>query len=457
MTAEKILPDFHNSLFLTFHGIYLNSSNFPCIMNKQFLFSLIIAGLSLGTAWAIRGQFGHVQGAAWAGGIGALIIVLLAKRKDWYAKVFQLTLASAAGWGVPGMISYGIVVGYGRGNEFGNVFYGLLMLFVIGGLFGLIGGGIFGLALADNKNAPVKWHRLVVEMTAGAVIFYHLLIGELNWLMTPPRSEAWAGCVGMSFAMFWYMIRHKQYQALRIAVFAGLGAGFGFAFGNFLQVMGHVSALKFNFWNVMEYSIGFFGGSGMAYGTFTSIWPQTEETTNRNNLIAPVTILTLIIPFIVWDQSFETERMINIVKSFDPLANASAITANSQIIALAVILLAASYWFYYYFFREKNRTLTIRYQDVYQFFLGHFGLFAFYSLMVTGAFISLYRIEQYLYILNIIVIGFVVGKFKSPFYNRGLNPGKWTINLLFIMAVIALLAIVALSSHGEIKGAHNRF
>jgi hypothetical protein len=65
--------------------------------NRQLLYALLVVGMSLGTAWAIRGQFGHEQGAAWAGGIGGLGIVLIAKRKDWYAKAFQLALASAAG------------------------------------------------------------------------------------------------------------------------------------------------------------------------------------------------------------------------------------------------------------------------------------------------------------------------------------------------------------------------
>ena len=55
-------------------------------IDKNTLLSIIIAGMALATAWAIRGQFGHEQGAAWAGGIGALSILLLAKREDWPSK-----------------------------------------------------------------------------------------------------------------------------------------------------------------------------------------------------------------------------------------------------------------------------------------------------------------------------------------------------------------------------------
>jgi hypothetical protein len=42
---------------------------------------------------------------------------------------FKVTLAAAVGWGLSGMISYGMVVGYGRANDFFNVYYGLMMLF----------------------------------------------------------------------------------------------------------------------------------------------------------------------------------------------------------------------------------------------------------------------------------------------------------------------------------------
>ncbi|MCF0058430.1 hypothetical protein [Dyadobacter sp. CY356] len=427
-------------------------------MKSQKLFpAIVIAAISLATAWAIRGQFGHEQGAAWAGSFGALSIVLLAKRQDWYAKIFQLTLASAAGWGIGGIASYGLVVGYGRSTEFGNAYYGLVMLFIIGGLFGLLGGGLFGIALGDSKEKPVKWYNLIVEMTIGGIIFYYLLIEEFGWLMTPPRGEYWATCLGMAIAMFWYMIRQKQYAAIRVAVFAGFGAGFGFAFGNFLQVMGHVSKIKFNFWNVMEYSIGFFGGLGMAYGTFTSEWPVSEMKTNRNKLIAPLLILTLIIPFFVWDQSFETKRLVETIQSFDPVADAAGITQFVQWIALLLILLTSGYWFYHFYFNNNENSIAIDHQDAIRFFLAHLGLYTIYSILITCAFMSLYRIEQYLYIINILVIGFFIRKFQPGFTNRGLNFTRWAINLIFILAFLAVIVVVAISSHGELIGAHNRF
>ncbi len=271
-------------------------------MKKQWI-SILIVGLTFGTAWAIRGQFGHEQGAAWAGGIGALSLVLASQRKDWYAKVLLITLSSAVGWGAGGMISYGKVVGYGRSIDFLNASYGLLMLFVIGALFGLLGGGFVGLTLGSSGQKRVNWGSLLAEMAAGGLITYSFLIDQLEILMTPPRSEAWAVCLGAGLAMVWHMVRNNYKSPLRVAMFSALGAGFGFAFGNFLQILGNVLEINFNMWNVMEYSIGFFGGISMAYGVFSSVWPEESLVPERWENRTALLMTFIFIPVIVYNQS----------------------------------------------------------------------------------------------------------------------------------------------------------
>ena len=68
------------------------------LKNRQILISALVVAMALGTAWAVRGKFGHEQGAAWAGAIGAFSMVLVAKRSDWYNNVFKIGLAGAVGW-----------------------------------------------------------------------------------------------------------------------------------------------------------------------------------------------------------------------------------------------------------------------------------------------------------------------------------------------------------------------
>ncbi len=424
--------------------------------SKRLLINLLIVGMTLGTTWAVRGQFGHEHGAAWAGAIGAISIILIANRGDWYSKLFKATLAAAIGWGLGGIMSYGVVVGYGRGSDFINVWYGFLMLFIIGGLYGFLGGGLFGLTLTDSTKNKVNWPQLLSGMTAGGALTYYFLIMQWEWLMTPPRAEDWALCLGMALFMTWFLIQNKFSAALRVAVFAGLGGGFGFAFGNFLQTMGRLTDIQFNFWNVMEYTLGFCGGIGMAYGTFTSTWAATENAQKKSSNFIPILLTVLFIPFVVWQQAFRTERITEIyAKLID--GDGATVALTIQLVALALIIFQAAYVCYRYYFSRNEIELQYSQGDAKAFFLSHFGIYVVFSLLITGAIISIYRIEQYLYIINYGIIFFILPKLQPVFEPREINAGGWGRNFLIVILIIAVLAIIAANSHGELKGAHSRF
>ena len=191
--------------------------------------SMLFVALILGLGWAIRGHFGHEWGASWAGGMAGLAVLVLAKRKDWAKRMPVLTALSGIGWAVGGMMSYGIVIGYCRGNDFGNVLYGYTMLAVIGGLYGFIGGGMFGLGLESTEDKKPRWASLITEMVAGAWIVWGFIIYQLEWFMTPPRSELWAACLGAAAALAWYLYREDFHRSLRVAIYTMLGGGIGFS------------------------------------------------------------------------------------------------------------------------------------------------------------------------------------------------------------------------------------
>ncbi|WP_162416309.1 photosystem II biosynthesis protein [Cyclobacterium roseum] len=424
---------------------------------KNTVISLLLAGMALGTAWAIRGQFGHEQGAAWAGGIGSLCIILLSKKKSWYNKAMKAAFAGAVGWGLGGMMSYGAVVGYGRGVDFVNVYYGLAMLFIIGGLYGLIGGGLFGLVLADHPEKKVKWHQVITEMTVGGVIFYYFIIEQLGIAMTPPRSEAWGVCAGIGIAMMYYLARKKQYSAMRVAVFAGLGGGFGFAFGNFLQVLGNVAEVSFNMWNVMEYSLGFFGGLGMAYGAFTSSWPKEEENYRYSyrNLTLPMIGFILLIPFIVWQQSFV---MKDLETTLGRLIDDPALWVRMvQWVALMAFLIPAITWISLFSNKKGTVGQGMSYKEVMGVFITYFAVYIVFTILITGSFLSFYRIEQFLYIINFIVIIFLIHKFQPQIRVKKAHPKKWGYMVLGILLLLAVLSLIAISIHGEMPGMNKRF
>lgn len=420
--------------------------------NKKQRLGILVVAMSLATAWAIRGQFGHEQGAAWAGAIGAAALVLVANRKDWYSKMPIVALASALGWGAGGMISYGVVVGYGKADNFINAFYGLSMLFVIGALFGLLGGGLVGLVLDSTKRNRVNWGALVSEMVAGGLLTYFFLIEQIGFKMTPPRSEAWALILGAGLAMLLHMARTKRNSAIRVAIFAALGGGFGFGFGNFLQVVGNVMEIPFNMWNVMEYSIGFFGGLGMAYGVFSSSWPIDEEErpktwVNRWALF----MLLVFIPLIVYRESLTYGHFL---RRLGEIPNLEQVASMSTIFTAAVLVLMAVFVFY----KFKDNVFTKN--GVSLFLFVYLGIYALMSYLVTGLFAGKTGLNHHLYLLNIVLIFILSRKEVMEWPSKttdSLIVKKWFVYLLLILSLLAVLSLITISSHGELPGSHNRF
>lgn len=421
-------------------------------MKNQWI-SILIVGLTFGTAWAIRGQFGHEQGAAWAAGIGAMGLVLVSGRKDWYRKMLLIALSSAIGWGAGGMISYGKVVGYGHSTDFLNAGYGLLMLFVIGGLFGLLGGGFVGLTLESTKEKRVHWARLISEMTAGGIIFYYFLVVQLGWLMTPPRSEAWAICLGAGFAMVWHMIRNNFQSPLRVAVISAMGAGFGFAFGNFLQILGNVLEIRFNMWNVMEYSIGFFSGISMSYAVFNSEWPEETSVPEVWENKTGYLFLFVFIPFLVFINSPLVENFFRVssdLRATEIIPLSASITAT-----LMLIISALAGWIGFVAPGQKPvRNSAIRMLMMY------LGSYIVLSYIVTGAFNGVFLLNHHLYVVNFIVI-FILLRRQYPVFGNirkvEINGNKLLFTALVIVVVIIVLAFILIHIHGTMGSANNRF
>ena len=421
-------------------------------LNGNQIVSILIVAMSFGTAWAVRGQFGHEQGAAWAAGIGGLSLILVSQRNDWYQRVLSVTLASAVGWGMGGMISYGQIVGYGRSDDFVNAAYGLLMLFVIGGLYGLIGGGLTGLTLESSGEKKVKWARLMTEMVAGGLVAYGFLVMQLEILMTPPRSEAWAFCFGAGLALVWYMARNGFKSSLKVAFITMIGGGFGFAFGNFLQIVGNLLEIKFNMWNVMEYSIGFFGGSALAYSIFTSPWPQnTENPKPWENRVSYI-IALIFVPLVVFQQSMTipllTERLGN-----------AGIDANTAMISSILTGLLICLVIVFYVVKFEKIKFCFTKGTVRFIYLTFFSVYVAISFIVSGILAGKVPFNHVLYVVNIGVVLFLLTRIQTPFskeLNSGINRRHLQV-LAIILVAIVLLAVLLVNIHGDLGGSQTRF
>ncbi|MDP4130688.1 MAG: hypothetical protein Q8939_11035 [Bacteroidota bacterium] len=348
------------------------------------------------------------------------MVIVLSGRSDWFARLPVIVALGSISWGIGGIMSYGIVVGYGHAGDYLNVSYGLMMLLVIGGLYGFLGGGITGLALESSSGKKIDWAALFTQLFVGGYLCWGLLINELEWLMTPPRSEMWAACLGASLALGWYLFRNGYKHALRTACFSALGAGFGFGAGNFFQRMGAASGVDFNWWNVMEYSIGFFGGLGMAYGVFSGgHWPKGREADKGSNMAGWIFLLILL-PSICLVEGVNTKTMTGMGKRLladDPASFALNWQWISWILSLVCMILTGWIAYRYHFrarasvqkqgtsFKKIALTITMLY----------LAWYILISNIIGATWLTAHFSSQHLYWANLLVLYFLLrGKTAAP-------------------------------------------
>lgn len=434
--------------------------------------AILFVSLTLGLGWAIRGHFGHEWGAAWAGVMAGLAVVAVSRRADWTTRAPVLGALAGVGWAVGGMMSYGRVVGFCRGGYFLDVYYGLLMLAVIGGLYGLIGGGFLGLGLETTDRRKPDWAGLITQMVAAAMLTWGLLIYQLEWLMTPPRSELWAACLGAGVALVWYCYRAGFHLALRTALYSALGAGFGFAFGNFLQTLGTVSGVAINWWNVMEFTLGACGGLGMAYAVFTRSWPMCSKPSVTANGLALLFVL-LAIPATNIQQALDPEKLVEMATQAG-LAEPSVFAVQHIRAAwiATLVALAIGWALWRYRTREQSTGAPLR----------SFALLVLVSLLyivfshlrkgvLAVGFDSQPEQVAYWIIFAATGIVYAVSRFCDP--QPAVLPAPagvdapaagaleskrhYVVLFLLLILVCGLLAWISINSHEGLPGANSRF
>ena len=289
---------------------------------------VLLCGLSVCVGWGIRGNFGHEYGAAIAGALGAVAIVLLSGREDWWRHVHYFALFGAIGWSFGGSMSYMMVIGYSHSSHAPTVLYGFANLFVIGFLWAALGGAGTALpafltqdqlselflpivavfigwslqaVLIDTFLAPRRmqrhesplywydtdWVAAVVAIVAALIVAlfrggldmgtrlvlylgvswfggFLLLVNVCRLRMTPPRGDNWAGCVGMVIGILGYCSRYELSGVAFATLLTGVGGGVAFSFGQLLKLLYIRTGLQTNWHSVMEQTQGFLFGVGIA-------------------------------------------------------------------------------------------------------------------------------------------------------------------------------------------------
>jgi hypothetical protein len=128
---------------------------------------LVLVGLSLALGWGIRGNYGHEIGAMLPGALAAIAAALASGRADWRARVPFFALFGALGWAFGGSISYMQVIGYTHSGHLQSQLYGFAGLFLIGFLWGALGGGGTALpAVLDRQRLQSLFPALLVAFAA---------------------------------------------------------------------------------------------------------------------------------------------------------------------------------------------------------------------------------------------------------------------------------------------------
>ena len=195
----------------------------------------------------------------------------------------------------------------------------------------------------------------------------------------------------------------------------------------------------------------------MAYGTFTSKWPEEKPTTQftTSNLSIPIIGLLILIPFFVWQQSF-------IMKDFSDTLGAFVSQPQTwmmvvQIITLLVFLSLGIYWTKLFSKKKGLANQQFSYKEISMVFISLFGTYILFTILLTGSFLSFYRIEQFLYIVNFIIILVLIPKYKPTFSERPALSKTWRKALLLIFIILAILALILINSHGEMSHMQKRF
>ena len=285
---------------------------------------MFLTAISMSLGWRIRGQFGHEIGAAMAGALAGLAIVLAGGREHWRRRAPICACLCAIGWSFGGSMSYMKVVGFCHSSDSATALYGFTGLSLLGFVWAAPGGAATAMALmfdADrlsrlfaaiaaavcawfvqdvvvdilvSRGVEVGWYgsdwlaasaailgvgslaavrrrlddgvSLVLHLAIGWWIAFGglVLIGGLHF--NPPRGDNWAGCIGIVGGLLVYCWRQNLTEVLRGTLVTGFAGAAGFALGQLFKLSLIAGDLTANPHVMMEWTHGAVLGLALAIG-----------------------------------------------------------------------------------------------------------------------------------------------------------------------------------------------
>jgi hypothetical protein len=238
-------------------------------------------------------------------------------------------------------------------------------------------------------------------------------------------------------------------------LYSALGGGFGFAFGTFFHLLMNWIALPFNTWNMAEYSIGFFGGMGLAYGVFSSKWPEEMAPHARWENRAAMVLLLLIIPLIIFRESFSLSLMTEKFQNFPDSGHIAFVSTISAAVILLTMAIGSAYFSHQVQYNfDRGGVLLI--------FITSTVAYILLSYISTGLFTGnfLANSNHHLYFVNLLVVLLLLGKGYPAFFREPaarVNNRSWMAALALILFLLIFLALWSIQLHGPTDPSYDRF
>ncbi|MDX9976011.1 MAG: hypothetical protein RBU21_23735 [FCB group bacterium] len=244
-----------------------------------------LVALAVGLGWGIRGDFGHLLGAAYPGAALALAFAYVTGQDCMFRRMPILAALGAIGISLGGSMSYGILHGYAQSDTFINYAYGFFTLFLQGGTWGLFGCALIGLSLEKQPLRWTEWLTGIAVCILSGAVFRFLVVSVLGFHVNPPRGDGSIAFTGAAIGVFAWLAWARKRSGLKAAVLGMVGFGLGMSAGRLLGNIANVAQINnvmpftINHWNVMECSVGIIGGFVFAWGMLGRDFPAPVENT----------------------------------------------------------------------------------------------------------------------------------------------------------------------------------
>ncbi|MDR1629380.1 MAG: hypothetical protein LBS36_04085 [Oscillospiraceae bacterium] len=256
----------------------------------EIILFILMAGISVSYGWGMRGTtIGGEKGAMLPGAIMGLLIAVFSPSPLLREQFFMLSGMGAMAMYLGGCMTYGETLGLTMNTwPPENMKKGLIAVFVKGGIWFSLFGGVMGMYLTASAGEVYKtldfvvMFALIPPLALGGYFLLNKPLDPKNnkfpkIYFSKTRQESWGGLLGILLLMVIIMFLRGDCFALKLMLGSGLSGAVGWVIAQLFHVYGRHPKKngKYIFpwlqkkklmeaWKLMECVLGAIGGMGIA-------------------------------------------------------------------------------------------------------------------------------------------------------------------------------------------------